>query len=207
MSDVEPTTFRPQVLIERPARLAVLISGSGRTLENLARCIDAGDLDAELAIVICSRPGIGGIERCKRLGIPHAIVNRRDFKDDASFSAANFELIRKAGVNLVCLAGYLRLLLIPRDFEGRMVNIHPALLPDFGGKGMYGDRVHRAVLESGRSQSGCTVHYCDNVYDHGNIILQRFVDIEADDTIDSLAARVFEQECIAYPEAIRMLQG
>jgi len=199
--------FIPKVVIERPSRLAVLISGGGRTLENLYARIEDGELEAEIAVVVCSREGIGGVERCRRLGLPFHVVDRREFDDDASFGKANFEIIRGVGVHLVCLAGYLKLLPVPTDFEGRVINIHPALLPDFGGKGMYGKRVHRAVLESGRNESGCTVHYVDDEFDHGEIIVQRRVAVCEGDTRAELAARVFEAECIAYPEAIRLLQG
>jgi folate-dependent phosphoribosylglycinamide formyltransferase PurN len=102
------------------------------------------------------------------------------------------------------MAGFLSLWRIPEDRFGWVINIHPALLPDFGGKGMYGHRVHEAVLAAGRTESGCTVHFCDNEYDHGPIILQRKVRIKPNDTADTLAARVFEQECVAYPEAVRL---
>ncbi len=203
----EAACFEPKVLIPRPARLAVLLSGGGRTLENLVDCIHAHKLDAEIATVICSRAGIGGIARCERLGLECAVIDRRDFGDDESFSVANFEVIRGAGCELVCLAGYLRLLLVPSDYDGRMINIHPALLPEFGGKGMYGGRVHDAVLAAGVTESGCTVHYVDNVYDHGEIILQRRIPVEAGETAAGLAARVFTEECLAFPTAIRCLQG
>lgn len=199
--------FIPKVVIEKPSRLAVLISGGGRTLENLFARIADGELEAEISVVICSRAGIEGIARCRRLGLPFYVVDRRAFDDDASFSKANFEIIRGAGVQLVCLAGYLKLLPVPAYFEGRVINIHPGLLPDFGGKGMYGERVHCAVLEAGRKESGCTVHYVDDEFDHGEIIVERRVAICAGDTPSVLAARVFEAECVAYPEAIRLLQG
>jgi len=203
----EPRSFNPKPLIERPARLAILISGSGRTLENLAHAIENGELEAAIVLVISSRSKVKGIERANWLGIPCEVIRRSDFADDAAFSEANFARIRDAGANLVCLAGYLRLLSIPPDYEGRVINIHPALLPEFGGRGMYGERVHEAVLRAGRTESGCTVHYADNEYDHGEIILQRRVPVHAGDTPATLADRIFEQECIAYPQAIRLLQG
>ena len=125
--------------------------------------------------------------------------------DRRSFSETIFDLCRKADVDLVTLAGFLCHLEIPDDFAGRVMNIHPALIPAFCGKGMYGEKVHAAVLERGCKVSGCTVHFADNEYDHGPIILQRAVPVLDDDTPDTLAARVFEQECEAYPEAIRLL--
>jgi folate-dependent phosphoribosylglycinamide formyltransferase PurN len=103
------------------------------------------------------------------------------------------------------MAGFLSLWRIPEAFLGRVINIHPALLPEFGGREMYGRRVHEAVLAAGKTVSGCTVHYCDNEYDHGPVILQRQVPVLPTDTADDLAARVFAEECIAYPEAIRRI--
>ena len=114
------------------------------------------------------------------------------------------EILRRRRVELACMAGFLKLWRIPADFKGRVMNIHPALLPDFGGRGFYGHRVHEAVLSSGAGESGCTVHFADNEYDHGPIILQRRVPVLAEDTPESLADRVFEQELVAYPEAIRL---
>ncbi len=113
-------------------------------------------------------------------------------------------MIRQADADLVCLAGFLQLLRIPPDFENRVMNIHPALIPAFSGKGFHGLHVHRAVLEAGVKITGCTVHFADNEYDHGPIILQRAVAVADDDTPESLSARVFAQECAAYPEAIRL---
>ena len=207
MATTKHDTFKPIVLIERPAKLAVLISGGGRTLENLARCIHDGALDAEIALVIASRGEISGIARCERLGLPVEVIDYRSYEDVESYSRAHFDLFRQAGIHLVCLAGFLRFLSVPDDFTGRIINIHPALLPEFGGRGMYGAHVHRAVLAAGRRESGCTVHYVDHEYDHGEVILQMGVPVEEDDTHERLAKRVFQQECVAYPRAIRMLQG
>lgn len=175
-------------------RLGVLLSGGGRSLQNLIDRIAAGTLDAEIAVVISDRDDAGGIERAARAGVAHAVL--RDV-------SATFDELRAHDVDLVCLAGYLRLLApIPEDFARRVINIHPALLPKHGGKGYYGDRVHAAVLEAGESVTGCTVHYCDDIYDHGAAIVQRTVPVELDDDVHTLAARVFEAECEAYPEAI-----
>lgn len=190
----------------KPRRLAVLFSGGGRTLENLALASRDGRLDAEIVLAIASNGTAGGLARCERLGLPCVVIARRDFDSPESFSDVVFERVRSAGAELVCLAGWLSLLPIPEDFRGRVINIHPALLPRFGGKGMYGNRVHQAVLDSGCTETGCTVHFCDDVYDHGPIVLQRRCDVAAGDTAESLAARVFELELDAYPEAIKLIQ-
>ena len=187
-----------------PIRLAVLISGAGTTLGNFIDRIATGKLCAEIVLVISSNPTAGGVERACRAGIPSDVVCREDYGTVTAFSAAVFARCREVSADLVTLAGYLKLLEIPADFAGRVMNIHPALVPRFSGKGMYGHRVHRAVLEAGAKLSGCTVHFVDNEYDHGAIILQRTVPVLDDDTPESLAARVFEQECEAYPEAIQL---
>jgi phosphoribosylglycinamide formyltransferase-1 len=133
------------------------------------------------------------------------VITRKYYPNLEAFSEANFAEIREAGADLVCLAGYLQKLRIPADFQRKVLNIHPSLLPKFGGKGMYGHFVHEAVLKAGDTESGCTVHYVDDEYDHGEMILQHRVPVLPSDTPEILAKRVFEQECLAYPEAIRML--
>ncbi|MGC8624230.1 MAG: phosphoribosylglycinamide formyltransferase [Phycisphaerae bacterium] len=185
-----------------PARLAILISGSGTTLQNLAEHIAAGKLAASVACVISSRPDVYGLVRAANLHLPATVVNRRAFSDTLTFSAAVFNGVRKCEANWVILAGFLSLLHIPPEFENRVLNIHPALLPKYGGRGMHGRHVHQAVIDAGETISGCTVHYADNQYDHGPIILQRTCPVLPGDTAELLAARVFAQECIAYPQAI-----
>jgi formyltetrahydrofolate-dependent phosphoribosylglycinamide formyltransferase len=187
-----------------PINLAVLVSGSGTTLQNFIDQIAAKKLDARIKIVIGSRPGLRGVERAIRANIPMAVVDRREFKDVAAFSNEVFKLIDDANVDLVCLAGWLCLLEIPKEYAGRIMNIHPALLPDFGGKGMYGRHVHEAVLGVGMKVSGCTVHFVDATYDTGPIVLQRVCPVLERDTPETLAARVFEAEKLAYPEAIQL---
>jgi phosphoribosylglycinamide formyltransferase 1 len=187
-----------------PINLAVLVSGSGTTLQNLIDQIAAANLDARIKLVIGSRPGLPGLDRAQRANIPTAVVDRKQHQDLASFSRRVFELIHSAGVDLICLAGWLSLLDIPGQWHGRMMNIHPSLLPSFGGKGMYGHHVHEAVLAAGCKVSGCTVHFVDATYDTGPIIVQRTCPVLEDDTPTSLAQRVFEQEKIAYTEAIQM---
>ena len=183
--------------------LAVLVSGGGRSLENLAEVIDAGELDAKLALVISNKRGIGALERCERLGIPARVIDAERALAPTDFAAAVFAAIEAAACDLVVLAGFLRFLPIPEAWIGRVLNIHPSLLPAFGGKGFYGDHVHRAVLARGVQFTGCTVHYVDNEYDSGPILLQRCIGVQPDETVDSLAARVFEEEKQALPEAIR----
>ncbi len=182
-----------------PIRLAVLLSGSGTTLQNF---IDrrVGDI----ALVVGSKPTAYGVERAKAAGLPVAVVERKTSSSTEAFCDAIFSHCRAANVELVCLAGFLQLLRVPDDFAGRILNIHPALLPAFGGKGMYGHHVHEAVLTYGAKVSGCTVHFVDQEYDHGPVVLQRAVEVREDDTPDTLAARVFAAECEAYPEAIRL---
>jgi formyltetrahydrofolate-dependent phosphoribosylglycinamide formyltransferase len=189
--------------MHNPIRLAVLISGSGTTLQNLVDRIGDGRLQAQIAIVISSNPKAFGVERARNAQLPIDVIRREDFDSVEAFSDRIFARCREAEVDLVTLGGFLKLLKIPADFAGRVMNIHPALLPAFGGKGMYGHRVHEGVLEAGARVSGCTVHLVDDHYDHGPIISQRTVPVLDDDTPDTLAARVFEQECEAYPEAIR----
>ena len=188
-----------------PLRLACLISGGGRTMLNLADRIDDGSLDASIELVIASRGNIAGVEKAKERGFDTHIILRRDFDRDDAMHDRISALLREKRIDLVCLCGYLRWFRVDPDFRGRVINIHPALLPDFGGTGMHGSRVHQAVLAARRSTSGCTVHLVDEQYDHGRIILQRTCPVLPGDTTDSLAARVFEQECLAYPEAIRQL--
>jgi phosphoribosylglycinamide formyltransferase 1 len=187
-----------------PIHLAVLVSGSGTTLQNLIDLIAGGKLDAKINLVIGSRSELPGIERARKARLRAEVVDRRGYGDVASFSQRVFQLCDDSKADLICLAGWLCLLDLPQRWEGRMMNIHPALLPSFGGKGMYGHHVHEAVLAHGCRISGCTVHFVDRTYDTGPIIVQRTCPVLDDDTPQSLARRVFEEEKIAYPEAIRL---
>ena len=184
-------------------RIAVLVSGGGRSLENLADLRAAGELDAELCLVISNKPDAFALERAERLGIPSLVLDPEREMSPEVFSEAVFSAAEEADCSLIVLAGFLRLLPIPTTWEGRVLNIHPSLLPAFGGKGYYGDRVHRAVLERGVRYTGCTVHYVDNIYDNGPIAVQRLIEVAPDDTVETLGARVFEEEKIALPDAIR----
>jgi formyltetrahydrofolate-dependent phosphoribosylglycinamide formyltransferase len=187
-------------------KLAVLVSGSGTTLQNLIDVIGAGRLDARIDLVIGSRPDLLGLKRAADSKLINFVVDRRAFDDGAAFSRQVFSLCDDAGVDLVCLAGWLCLLDLPPQYAGRVMNIHPALLPSFGGRGMFGRRVHQAVIDHGCKVSGCTVHFVDNTYDTGPIILQRTCPVLDEDTPDTLAHRVFEEEKVAYPDAIRLFQ-
>jgi len=188
-----------------PLNLAVLVSGSGTTLQNLIDRIADRTLNARIAVVIGSRPGLLGLQRAADAKLMNFVVDRRDCGDDvATFSRKIFSLCDDAGVDLVCLAGWLCLLEIPPKYAGKVMNIHPALLPCFGGKGMYGAKVHQAVLDHGCKVSGCTVHFVDGQYDNGPIVLQRTCAVHEEDTPQTLAARVFEEEKLAYPDAIQL---
>jgi formyltetrahydrofolate-dependent phosphoribosylglycinamide formyltransferase len=189
---------------KKPVRLGVLISGGGTTLINILKDINQGRLNAKVAVVISSRSTVSGVEKAKNAGLDVRIIRKKDYADVDEFSKRIEEGLVAANVDLVIQGGWLCLWKIPARYENRVMNIHPALLPSFGGKGMWGHHVHEAVLKAGCKVSGCTVHFCTNEYDKGPIIIQRTCDVENNDTPDTLAARVFEQECIAYPEAIRL---
>ena len=188
----------------RRIRLGVMLSGGGTTLENICNHIDRGDLPAEVAVVVSSLSKVKGVERARRRGIPVHVVRRKDHATLESFSDAVNAHLDAARVDLVCLAGFMVMWKIPPRYEGRVMNIHPALIPSFCGKGMYGHLVHEAVVAKGAKVSGCTVHFVDNEYDAGPIIVQKTVPVRFEDTPDDVAARVFEKECEAYPEAIRL---
>ena len=215
---------RPQ----RPLRVAVLASGGGTTLLNLIDSNRSGRAHLDIRTVIASRPGIGALRHAERAGIAHQVIGENDKRGvaggtagdaggdagagqgggrvepiaGADFQTRLFTALDEAGVDLVLLGGWLKLLEVPQRYAGRMMNIHPALLPSFGGRGLYGRHVHEAVLAHGCKISGCTVHFVDNEYDAGPIVLQRSCAVEPGDTPESLAARVFELEKAAYPDAI-----
>jgi phosphoribosylglycinamide formyltransferase-1 len=186
-------------------RLAVLLSGGGTTLQNLLDRIADNRLDAEVVAVISSKSGVRGLERAHAAGVPLIdTVERKQCPTREVFGERIFTHCRAVRADLVVMAGFLQLLPIPDDYALRVMNIHPALIPAFCGQGMHGHHVHEAVLNSGARITGCTVHFADNEYDHGPIILQRAVEVHDDDTPETLAARVFLAECETYPEAIRL---
>ncbi len=183
--------------------IAVFLSGGGRTLQNLIRCRDIGELPVDFRLAISSSPAAAGLQIAAAAGIPTQVIRKSDHPDDAEYQEAMFGPCREAGAELVVMAGFLKHVRIPTDFEGKVLNIHPSLIPAFCGPGMYGRSVHQAALAKGVQISGCTVHFVDNHYDNGPIVLQRACPVEPDDTPESLAARVFQEECRALPEAIR----
>ena len=171
---------------------------------NILDYINKGQLNAVVALVISSRSSVAGVEKAKKAGLDVKIIRKKDFPDTDEFSKRIEEELVTANVDLVVQGGWLCLWKIPPRYENCVMNIHPALLPSFGGQGMWGHHVHEAVLKAGCKISGCTVHFCTNEYDKGPIIVQRCCQVENDDTPEALASRVFQQECIAYPQAIKL---
>jgi formyltetrahydrofolate-dependent phosphoribosylglycinamide formyltransferase len=194
---------------EQPLKLAVLISGTGRTLKNFIDLAAAGELPIDIRLVVSSTAQASGLQHAGEAGIPTRIIRREDFDrgtaGDRAYGDAIFAACRDAGVDYVAMAGFLKLAPVSDDFMGRVVNIHPALIPSFCGHGMYGMRVHQAVLDAGVKVTGVTVHFVDNEYDAGPIIWQQPVPVFDDDTPDTLAKRVFEAEKEAYPHVLKQL--
>lgn len=187
--------------------LAVLISGSGSNLQALINACNNPDFPAKINVVISNRPEAYGLQRAANAGIPAEIIDHKKFKNRQEFEKELQNTLEKYPVDLICLAGFMRILtpaFIAR-WQGKIINTHPALLPRHGGKGMYGEHVHRAVLAAGDAESGVSIHYVIPEVDQGALILQRRVKIEPGDTPETLAARVLEQEHIAYPEAVRLI--
>ena len=192
-------------ITQTPIPIAVLISGGGTTLKNLIELRDRGELAVDFRLVVSSKKDAGGLAFSKSASIPCLVAPKRKTQTAEEHSESIFGPIRQSGAKLVVMGGYLQHVLIPADFENRVINIHPSLLPSFSGKGMYGLRVHQAAIDFGVKVSGCTVHFVDNEYDHGPIILQRTCDVLESDSAESLQKRVFELECLALPAAIRAL--
>jgi phosphoribosylglycinamide formyltransferase-1 len=189
-------------------RLGVLVSGRGRGT-NLQAIIDAcerRETKAQVAVVISANPEAGAVERARTHGIETLIVDPKQFASADDYGRELLRLLQERQVDLVCLAGFMRKLppLFIDAFRNRIMNIHPALLPAFGGQGMYGHHVHEAVITSGAKFSGVTIHFVDEEYDHGPIVLQAVVPVHDEDTPETLAVRVLEQEHKIYPQAIRL---
>ncbi|MCD5397938.1 phosphoribosylglycinamide formyltransferase [candidate division NPL-UPA2 bacterium] len=190
----------------RPVNLAVLLSGGGKTLQNIIDHIQEGKLDARVVVVISSREDAYGLVRAKRAGIEVHCVPHKLYKGNApgKFSQEINKILSRCPLDLIVLAGFMHLFKADEKYKGRVMNIHPALIPSFCGQGYYGQRVHQAVLDYGVKVSGCTIHFADDIYDGGPIILQAAVPVQDDDTADTLSARVFVEECKLYPRAIQL---
>lgn len=191
---------------DEPVNLVVVTSSGGASMQNLIDLIALGQLQARIRGAIITRPGVGAIDRAVRAGIPHFVIERKHYGSAEEFSRPLYAACDEVGADLVCLAGCLSLVTIPERYRNRVMNCHPTLLPIFGGRGMYGYPVHRAVLERGCRIAGCTVHFADESYDTGPIIVQRTCPVLDDDTAETLALRVHAEEKVAYPEAIRLFQ-
>ena len=194
---------------QKEIRIAVFVSGSGTNLQALIDGCAEGRIKGRIILVLASRAGVPSIGIAGAAGIPVAVVERNMYKSEVEFGRAIIGVLSPLPVDLICLAGFM--VKVPDSvverYRGRIINIHPALLPSFGGKGMFGMDVHRAVIESGAKVSGCTVHYVDDIYDHGEIIQQQEVPVKEGDTPESLAARVLEQEHKLFPDvAARMAE-
>ncbi len=193
----------------QPLRIAVLISGSGRTLKNFIDLESTGELPVDIRLVISSDPDAGGLQYARKADISSLVFQRSSYPagdpGHESYSADIFAACREAQVDYVVMAGFLKYIPIPKDFEQRVLNIHPSLIPEFCGHGMYGHHVHTAVLQQGAKVTGCTVHFADNIYDHGPILWQQNVPVHDDDTSETLADRVFAAELEAYPKVLRLL--
>lgn len=179
-------------------KMAVLLSGSGRTLDNFHERIEAGTLNARIEVVVSNTATALGLTKARDYGYPsfHA-------RDNETTNA----VLADYNIDIICLAGYLKLYAPPEHLRRQVLNIHPSLIPSFCGDGFYGMRVHRAVRARGVKVTGCTVHFANEVYDEGPIVVQKCVAIDDDDTPDDIAARVFAAECEAYPEAINLVDA
>lgn len=183
-------------------RIAFFISGTGGNALNLLRACREGRVPAEPVLALASSPKAGGIPRLEAEGLKVAVLERKAFPDDAAYSAACYAAAEAAGAEVICLAGWLKRLVVPKAWEGRILNIHPGLLPAFGGPGMYGMHVHRAVLAAGVPESGCTIHLVDDEYDHGTPLAEARVPVLPGDTPEDLQRRVYAEEMRLYPAAL-----
>ncbi len=188
----------------RVLRIGVLVSGNGTNLQAILEACSRDEIPGQVVLVVSSTAKAYALRRAQTAGVPAVVLAPQEFGDRESYDARLVDLLQTSGVELVCLAGFLRILTpsFVRQFAGRIMNVHPALLPAFGGPGLYGVHVHQAVLASGAKVSGCTVHFADETPDGGPIILQAAVPVHDDDTAETLAARIAEEEHRLYPEAI-----
>ncbi|MEX0600229.1 MAG: phosphoribosylglycinamide formyltransferase [Rhodothermales bacterium] len=187
-------------------RVAVFASGRGSNFQSILDAVDAGDLDIDVVCCISDRETAGALDRASKRGVPVAVLHPDAYEDSSSYADALLKLLEKHAANFIALAGYLKKVPAPvvRRFPNRILNIHPTLLPAFGGKGMYGGRVHEAVVDYGVHWTGATVHLVEDAYDTGPIVLQEPVPVYPDDTPGDVAARVLKVEHRLYPEALRL---
>ena len=188
-------------------KIAVWISGGGTTLNNILNCVSTENLEVDVCLVVSSSSAVDGVEIAQTAGIETQIVRRREFDSPEGYRDEMFRRCREMGVQYVVMAGFLKHVLIPSDFTNRGINIHPSLIPAFCGKGMYGNRVHQAVVDSGVSASGCTIHFVDNEFDHGPIIYQQTVQLTQGDCAEDVRQKVFVAECEAYPKVLGWLNA
>lgn len=185
-----------------PKRIAIFASGSGRNAENIISYFRSNQ-KVLVEMVLCNNPKAGVIEKAERLSIPCILFNRHDFYETDKIET----ILAEKKIDLIVLAGFLWLLpgKLIKQFHGRIVNIHPALLPKYGGKGFYGMKVHEAVLKAGEKISGITIHYVDDKFDEGEIIAQFTCKIDPDDTVETLASKVYALEYELYPKVLEQL--
>ncbi|THB71805.1 MAG: phosphoribosylglycinamide formyltransferase [Desulfobulbaceae bacterium] len=177
-------------------KLAVLLSGSGRTLDNFHERIKDGSLKAQIEVVIANVEGVLGLKKAEDYGYPALVARDSD---------ATNAILQNYDIDLICLAGYLKLYTPPENLKKAVINIHPSLIPMFCGEGFYGHKVHSSIKQRGCMVSGCTVHFANEIYDDGPIILQKSVSLDYEDSVDDIASKVFDIECEAFPEAINLV--
>lgn len=202
MSPVSLACCTDDPMAKPPARIAILLSGSGSTFKNMLARIDDGTVNGEVVVAISDREGATGLDYARERGIPVAIVSRKSYRGLDAYSHAFEEALRPYGPDLVLNCGFLTIYRVPPELVGRILNVHPSLLPAFGGKGCYGHRVHEMVLAKGVRYTGCTVHFATDDVDEGPIIDQSVVEVLPDDDADSLAARVQAAERELYPKVV-----
>jgi len=196
--------LQENAVFNKPLPIAVLISGGGSTLKNLIDRQQSGALAIDIRLVISSRLSAGGLQFAEDAGINSLTISKKSFPTPEAYRDATFDAIRTEKVSLVVMGGFLQHLLIPDDFQNRVINIHPSLIPAFSGYGYYGLRVHQAAIDFGVKISGCTVHFVDDHFDHGPIILQQACPVLPNDTAETLQQRVLELEREALPRAIQI---
>lgn len=187
--------------------LAILISGNGSNLQALIDSCAQDSYPAKIALVISNNPDAYGLQRARDAGIKAVVINHKDYNRREEFEADIQATLDKQPIDLICLAGFMRILTAKfvEQWPNRILNTHPSLLPKFGGEGMYGMNVHKAVIDAGEAKTGCSIHYVIPEVDQGPVILQKTLDIRAEDTPETLAERVVAREHIAYPEAIKLI--